>query len=127
MPLRLYLPGGIDWKHNSGICLSTDRGETKMLERKPIKEISRRCPRGRGGNAKVFGLSAMAGLMAQLGMAQAASADGPAVVPSALHALAMLAAFCVLASLRVTRTGGRLRIGFELSPIPRTSSAKQKA
>jgi hypothetical protein len=96
-----------------------------MYERKPVQEAGtggRRCP-----VCKPFGLLLLAGLMAQPGLAQAAGADGPADVPSAMHALAMLAVFFVLASIRVTWTEGRLRMRFELSPIPRSATAKQRA
>lgn len=96
-----------------------------MRETKPVQAAStgtRRRPDG-----KRFGLLVLAGWMAEAGLAQAAAADGPAQVPSALHALAMLAVFFVLASIRVTWTGGRLRLRFELSPIPRSATAKHRA
>lgn len=96
-----------------------------MHERKPVQEASTGGRRRPG--AKAFGLLVLASVMAPSGLAQAASADGPVDVPSALHALAMLAVFFALASIRVTWTGGRLRMRFELSPIPRSATAKHRA
>lgn len=95
-----------------------------MHEREPSKEAS---TVGYSHVGRVFGFLVLASLMAQPGLAQAAATDGPADIPSALHALSMLAVFFVLASLRVTRTDGRLRMHFELSPIPRSATAKHRA
>lgn len=80
-----------------------------------------------GLTRKAVWLVVLAVSIAEPGMAEAAAtADGPVQVPSALHAIVMLAVFFALASLRISWSGGRPRLRFELSPVPQPRAASKR-
>ena len=61
------------------------------------------------------------GLFADTGRAMAAESGGEA--GSATHAIMLFLFAWLLSSIRVRRKGGRLRFGFEPSPVPRVRAA----